>query len=65
MTRSPSIAEKLAQFAIEQREFPDAVANEAKRIILDQLTCQIAGTIQIGSAPDAYQSFLLHSEELY
>jgi 2-methylcitrate dehydratase PrpD len=42
VTQTRSIAEQLAQFAIEQAEFPDAAINEAKRIILDQLTCQIA-----------------------
>ena len=42
MSESSSISERLAEFAIKQAEFPDAAVNEAKRIILDQLTCQIA-----------------------
>ena len=34
--------EQLAAFAIERTDFPPAVVNEGKRLILDQLGCQIA-----------------------
>jgi len=36
-----TIAEQLARFAIGQNEFPKDAAREAKRIILDQLACQV------------------------
>lgn len=36
-----TIAEQLAAFAIGQREFPNSAVHEAKRIILDQLACQV------------------------
>jgi 2-methylcitrate dehydratase PrpD len=36
-----TIAEQLARFAIGQNEFPKNAVREAKRIILDQLACQV------------------------
>src|SRR5258708_34633356 len=36
-----TIAEQLARFAIGQNEFPNDAVREAKRIILDQLACQV------------------------
>jgi 2-methylcitrate dehydratase PrpD len=41
MAETKTIAEQLASFAITQANFPDAAVNEAKRIILDQLACQV------------------------
>ena len=41
MTQSRSLSEALAEFAIHQASFPEIAINEAKRIILDQLACQI------------------------
>jgi 2-methylcitrate dehydratase PrpD len=40
-TAGPTLAEQLAGFAIGQREFPDIAVREAKRIVLDQLACQV------------------------
>jgi 2-methylcitrate dehydratase PrpD len=42
MTATSTIAEQLASFAIKQDRFPDLAINETKRIILDQLACQIS-----------------------
>ena len=42
MDGTKTIAEQLAGFAITQADFPKAAVNEAKRIILDQLACQIS-----------------------
>jgi 2-methylcitrate dehydratase PrpD len=41
MASKKTIAEELASFAIKQSEFPKAATREAKRIILDQLACQV------------------------
>jgi 2-methylcitrate dehydratase PrpD len=41
MAGTKTVAEQLASFAITQADFPKAAVNEAKRIILDQLACQI------------------------
>jgi 2-methylcitrate dehydratase PrpD len=41
MAGTKTIAEQLAGFAITQAQFPDDAINEAKRIILDQLACQV------------------------
>ncbi len=41
MAGTKTVAEQLASFAITQANFPDAAVNEAKRIILDQLACQV------------------------
>jgi 2-methylcitrate dehydratase PrpD len=41
MVTKATIAEQLAGFAIGQREFPKDAVREAKRIILDQLACQV------------------------
>ena len=41
MAANKTVAEQLAGFAINQTRFPQAAVNEAKRIILDQLACQI------------------------
>jgi 2-methylcitrate dehydratase PrpD len=38
----PPYSEMLADFAINQKSFPPEVLNEGKRIIVDQLACQIA-----------------------
>ena len=40
-TTQSTVAEQLARFAIEQKEFPENAIREAKRIILDQLACQV------------------------
>lgn len=42
MAASATIAEQLAGYAIGHSEFAPQVVNEAKRILLDQLACQIA-----------------------
>jgi 2-methylcitrate dehydratase PrpD len=36
------VADRLADFAIHHKAFPPEVRNEAKRLVLDQLACQIA-----------------------
>jgi 2-methylcitrate dehydratase PrpD len=36
------VSERLAAFATNATSFPDAVVNEAKRFVLDQMACQIA-----------------------
>lgn len=41
MAGTKTIAEQLASFAITQKEFPPEAIREAKRIILDQLACQV------------------------
>ena len=40
-TTQSTVAERLARFAIDEKEFPDNAIREAKRIILDQLACQV------------------------
>lgn len=40
-TANATIAERLAAFAIGQHEFPESAVRQAKRIILDQLACQV------------------------
>ena len=40
----PFLAEAVASFAMRQRTFPPEVENEAKRLVLDQLGCQIAAS---------------------
>jgi 2-methylcitrate dehydratase PrpD len=40
--RAPFLVEQLAEFAIGEAAFPAAVIREGKRLILDQLGCQIA-----------------------
>jgi 2-methylcitrate dehydratase PrpD len=40
-TAQGTVAERLSRFAIEQKEFPANAIREAKRIILDQLACQV------------------------
>lgn len=42
MARAPYLVERLAQYAVGHQGFAPAVLNEGKRIILDQLACQIA-----------------------
>jgi 2-methylcitrate dehydratase PrpD len=41
MAANKTIAEQLAGFAVGWKEFPEKAVNEAKRIILDQLACQV------------------------
>ena len=41
MAGTKTLAEELAGFAIQQNEFPQSAVREAKRIILDQLACQV------------------------
>jgi 2-methylcitrate dehydratase PrpD len=42
VTKPSYLAEQLAAFAVDQKRFPPEVLNEGKRLILDQLACQIA-----------------------
>ena len=44
MASTPLIAEQLAAFAMRTSAFPSEVENEAKRLVLDQLGCQIASS---------------------
>jgi 2-methylcitrate dehydratase PrpD len=59
MTTGPFIAEQVASFAMQQRSFPPEVENEAKRLVLDQLGCQIASSAFGWSSAyhDAIRSF--------
>ena len=42
MEEQKFIADELASFAIQTKEFPPEVINEGKRLLLDQMACQIA-----------------------